>query len=253
MSSSTLSTNEKTLAEEVRAESGPQKESATRGGTIDKSLISAPRAGSFVHVAHMGYDAEKGFTSSGVDPSWLAFLGDPQRHGVSEAVIEENMDFIKSFVRDAQKSEVAATGDSPRVDGRLRRAPAPPQRRRSTHAQHGPTSSTTASPPSPQSLGTPHARTSRNPASTSILVAPQVPRRAIPPPPHSSVALPPVPAPEPSPCDVLITSPPPPRPEEQGTLLRHTTTTTTTTTTTATTTTTITTTTTTTHTLPNDG
>ena len=54
-----------------------------------------------MHVEHMGYDAEKGFTSSGVDPSWLAFLGDLQAHGVDEAVIAQNMDFIKTFVRDA--------------------------------------------------------------------------------------------------------------------------------------------------------
>src|SRR5882672_4050231 len=34
----------------------PKKKSIAKGGTIDKSLISAPTAGSFVHVAHMGYD-----------------------------------------------------------------------------------------------------------------------------------------------------------------------------------------------------
>ena len=54
-----------------------------------------------MHVDHMGYDAEKGFTSSGVDPSWLAFLGDLQAYDVDEAVIAHNIDFIKSFVRGA--------------------------------------------------------------------------------------------------------------------------------------------------------
>jgi len=266
-SSSTSSINEKTPAEEVRpvrAESGPQNERATRGGMIDKSLISAPTPGSFVHVAHVGYEVEKGFTSSGVDPSWLAFLGDLQKHGISEDVIEENMDFIQSFVRDAQKNEAPTTGNSPRGSKRApnppRRPvpPPPPQRRRSTHAQQqGSTLSTTAPPLAPplrtQSLGTHHPRTSRDPTSASILVAPQLPVRAPPPPSHASVALPPVPAPEPSLCAVSITASPPPRPGEQGTLLRHATTTTRTTTTTATTTTTVTTTTTTTHSLPNDG
>ena len=79
----------------------PGKKKSTKGGTINKSLISAPTEGSFVHVAHMGYDAEKGFTSSGVDPSWIAFLGDLQAYDVDEAVIAHNIDFIKSFVRDA--------------------------------------------------------------------------------------------------------------------------------------------------------
>ena len=265
-SSSTSSINEKTPAEGVRAESGPQNESATRGGMIDKSLISAPTPGSFVHVAHVGYEVEKGFTTSGVDPSWLAFLGDLQKHGISEDVIEENMDFIKRFVRDAQKSEAPTTGNSPargskKAPNPPRRPipPPPPQRRRSTHAQQqGSTLSTTAPPLAPplrtQSLGTHHPRTSHNPTSASILVAPQLPVRAPPPSPRASVAPPPVPAPKPSSCAVSITSSPPgPRPGEQGTLLRHTTTTTTTTTTTATTTTTVTTTTTTTHPLPNDG
>ena len=69
---------------------------------MDKSLISGPTAGSFVHVEHMRYDAEKGLTSSGVDPSWLAFLGDFfQSYDVDEAVIAQNMDPIKTFVRDA--------------------------------------------------------------------------------------------------------------------------------------------------------
>ena len=55
-----------------------------------------------MHVEHMSYDAEKGLTSSGVDPSWLAFLGDFfQSYDVDEAVIAQNMDPIKTFVRDA--------------------------------------------------------------------------------------------------------------------------------------------------------
>lgn len=66
----------KEIKPKEKAAASAKKKSITKGGTINKSLISAPTAGSFVHVAHMGYDAEKGFTSSGVDPSWMAFLGD---------------------------------------------------------------------------------------------------------------------------------------------------------------------------------
>lgn len=256
----TLSVNEKTLAGQSKAEPGPQKESVATGGAIDKSLISAPKPGSFVHVAHMGYDVEEGFTSSGVDPSWLAFLGDLQKHGISEAVIEENMDFIIKFVRDSKENEAAPTGISPR---RSKKVPPPPPRR---HVQQGSTLSAATPPPAlplrTQSLGIPYPRTSRSPESTSTLVAPQLPVRAPPPPSRTSVAPPPVLAPAPPSCAISITPHVPPhRPEEWGTHLRHTTTTTTTTTatTTGTTTTTITTTTTTTtttqslDTLPDDG
>jgi len=102
----------------------------------------------------MGYDAEKGFTSSGVDPSWTAFLGDPQRYGIDQGVINENMDFIKSFVRDAQKSEAASNG------GSKRKKPPPPAPQRAAHAQQDSSSSiatppSLAPPPSPPSRDTP--------------------------------------------------------------------------------------------------
>jgi neural Wiskott-Aldrich syndrome protein len=44
------------------------------GGNIDKSMISRPQEDGFVHVAHMGYAPDSGFTSTGVDPSWTALL-----------------------------------------------------------------------------------------------------------------------------------------------------------------------------------
>ncbi|KAJ3475820.1 hypothetical protein NLI96_g11579 [Meripilus lineatus] len=58
-----------------KADSGGKATKASGGkkkgtkGKIDKSMISGPKAGSFKHVSHMGYDSERGFTSSGVDPS----------------------------------------------------------------------------------------------------------------------------------------------------------------------------------------
>ena len=54
----------------------------------------------------MGYDAEKGFVSSGIDPSWLSFLNQLEKHGVDRKDIEDNMDFIKNFVREAQDRTV---------------------------------------------------------------------------------------------------------------------------------------------------
>ena len=51
----------------------------------------------------MGYDPDKGFTSDGVDPSWLSFLNQLESHGVDKAVIENNLDFIKDFMTTEQK------------------------------------------------------------------------------------------------------------------------------------------------------
>ncbi|OAX43455.1 WH1-domain-containing protein, partial [Rhizopogon vinicolor AM-OR11-026] len=92
-------------ADKVKSSAEKKKKSA-KSGRIDKSMISGPTAGSFVHVAHMGYDAEKGFTTTNVDPSWSAFLTDLEGHGVSREVIENDAEFIKRFMRDAQNELV---------------------------------------------------------------------------------------------------------------------------------------------------
>ncbi|KAH9177699.1 hypothetical protein EDB89DRAFT_1933996 [Lactarius sanguifluus] len=202
----------KPTAKAKAAAAPAKKKNTAKGGSIDKSRISAPAVGSFVHVAHMGYDAEKGFTSSGVDPSWMAFLGDLQSHGIDEAVIAENMDFIKSFVREAQKSDGAAGG--PR-----KKPPPPPAPRRALHAQQDSTSSITATfppaaPPPPPSRGTPPSRTPPSPANTAPTpVAPQPPLRVPPPPSRAPVAPPPAPPAPPSrPTSAAPPAPPPPPP-----------------------------------------
>ena len=47
----------------------------------------------------MGYDSEKGFSSSGVDPSWQALLEQLSQKGFSERDIRKNEQFIKDFVQ----------------------------------------------------------------------------------------------------------------------------------------------------------
>ncbi|KAI0635204.1 hypothetical protein C8Q77DRAFT_1053887 [Trametes polyzona] len=108
----------------------PKKKAAkpSKGGKIDKSMISGPTEGSFKHVAHMGYDPDSGFTSTNVDPSWEAFLGNLEGQGVSREVLEQNMDFIKDFVRDAQKAE--AKSASAAGSGMKKKPPPPPVRPR---------------------------------------------------------------------------------------------------------------------------
>ncbi|THG93258.1 hypothetical protein EW026_g7936 [Hermanssonia centrifuga] len=101
-------TTKKTDSAKPKASSSKKK--ASKGGKIDKSMISGPTQGSFIHVAHMGYDAERGFTSSNVDPSWQALLTSLETQGVEREILEKDMDFIKSFVRDAQKSGANAGG-----------------------------------------------------------------------------------------------------------------------------------------------
>ena len=104
----------------AKKKSTSAKKKPAKGGKIDKSMISGPTAGSFRHVAHMGYDSEKGFTSTNVDPSWQQLLTSLQDQGVDPQLIEENMDFIKSFIKDAQKD----------ADKAKKKPPPPPSRSR---------------------------------------------------------------------------------------------------------------------------
>ena len=73
----------------------------------------------------MSYDAENGLTSCGVDSSWVAFLDDLKAHGVDEADIAENMDFIKGFVRGFQDCE--AMGATNRGSKKLKPPQPPPK------------------------------------------------------------------------------------------------------------------------------
>ena len=105
-----------------KKEATPAKKSKKGGGKIDKTLISGPVSptllhnryegadrgflfsgvqsiGTFKHVAHMGYDSEKGFSSTGVDPSWQKLLEQLAAKGVSAKDIRKNEQFIKDYVQ----------------------------------------------------------------------------------------------------------------------------------------------------------
>ena len=82
----------------------------------------------------MGYDAEKGFISDNVDPSWLALMEQLEQHGIDRSLIAENMDFIKGFVRDAQSrpaAKPAKKAPPPPTTAPRKKPPVPP--RRGTH------------------------------------------------------------------------------------------------------------------------
>ncbi|RDB26823.1 Wiskott-Aldrich syndrome 1 [Hypsizygus marmoreus] len=162
-----------------------KKKKAAKGGKIDKSLISGPTAGSFVHVAHMGYDEEKGFTSTGVDPSWTAFLGTLEGHGLSKDVIAKDMEFIKDFVREYPQAAQEASQKQPKKQ----KPPPPPARR---------------TPGGNDSISTPPAAPAPPPPPVRVSQPPPPPRAQLPPSPQPTHPAPPPRAP-PSPA-------PPPQP-----------------------------------------
>ncbi|KAJ7289734.1 hypothetical protein C8J57DRAFT_1430281 [Mycena rebaudengoi] len=113
---------------EAKLKPASEKKKASKGGNIDNGMILGPATGSFVHVAHMGYDDDQGFTSTGVDPSWTAFLGQLKNSGIDKTIIAQEMDFIKDFVRKHPQHKL--------------KPPPPPSRH--THATIDSTSSYTA-------------------------------------------------------------------------------------------------------------
>ena len=75
----------------------------------DKSRISTPQPGSFTHIAHIGYDAEKGFTSTGVDSSWLTLITQLRDLGVNKSILQDrdNQKFIRDFVQTYQSESMS--------------------------------------------------------------------------------------------------------------------------------------------------
>ncbi|KAJ4475012.1 hypothetical protein J3R30DRAFT_3224134, partial [Lentinula aciculospora] len=108
------------------AKSKKHKSSSTikASGKIDKSLISAPTQGSFKHVAHMGYDADKGFTSRNVDPSWTTIVGNLEEKGVDREIIERDMEFIRDYL----KTHPEAAGEEKPKKQKSLKPPPPPSR-----------------------------------------------------------------------------------------------------------------------------
>ncbi|GAA5994975.1 hypothetical protein JCM5350_001073 [Sporobolomyces pararoseus] len=189
----------------------PSKSKKKKGG-IDKSMIGAPSG--FSHVAHMGFDSEKGFTSNNIDPSWERLLTQLESQGISRTQILKNETFIRNYVEGsggpnaAAPPSAASTGPAfaPRAPSR---APAPPP----------PSSSKRVPPPAPPSR-TPGGHTVKRkpppaPASRGSNVPPPPPARgSVPPPPPPPPArgnVPPPPPPMP-PSRGAVPPPPPPPP-----------------------------------------
>ena len=84
---------------ETKSQMGGSGKSKTKT-KVDKSKISAPQKGSFVHVAHMGYNAKKGFTCTGLDSSWLKLVTQLSGVGVDESILQDkdSQKFMMDFV-----------------------------------------------------------------------------------------------------------------------------------------------------------
>ncbi|KAK0235173.1 hypothetical protein EDD85DRAFT_68771 [Armillaria nabsnona] len=155
-------------------------------------MVSGPTSGSFVHVAHMGYDSESGFTSKGVDPSWTAFLGQLENSGIDKEMIAKEMDFIKDFVRSHPQQQPAAAKEP-------KKPRPPPPTSRKAHGQ----SDSISAPPPPPPLRRPQPPPAAAPSHT-----PQPPSCTRPPPPAAASVPPPPPVRPP----VRATPGPPPAP-----------------------------------------
>ena len=112
---------------EPKSQIGGSGKSKTK---IDKSRISAPQKGSFVHVAHMGYNAKKGFTSTGLDSSWLNLITQLNDVGVDESILQDrdNQKFIRDFVQTYQSestSSSSTTNDTKAAAAKKAPPPAP--------------------------------------------------------------------------------------------------------------------------------
>ncbi|GAA6022514.1 hypothetical protein JCM10207_008539, partial [Rhodosporidiobolus poonsookiae] len=93
-------------------------------GGIDKSMIGSPT--NFSHVAHMGFDADSGFSSRNIDPSWERLLQQLEGQGISRTQIMKNEHFIRNFVEGSGGPNGAPPPPPPSAGGPPSRAAPPP-------------------------------------------------------------------------------------------------------------------------------
>ncbi|KIR34899.1 wiskott-Aldrich syndrome protein [Cryptococcus deuterogattii MMRL2647] len=204
---SKYATKVKEKKEKKEEKSTPTKK---RKWKIDKSMISGPSVGSFKHVAHMGFDSETGFSSTGVDPSWQKLLEQLTQKGFSEKDIKKNEKFIKDFVDQSGGIEKATASPPAAAPKKPSRPPAPPTSRRKPAppppASRSARSSSIVQPPTPTTPSTPSAPSAPPPP------PPPPPGRPAAAPSAPSVPPPPPPPPPPARSDGAGGAPPPPPP-----------------------------------------
>ncbi|BGP27210.1 actin regulatory protein [Rhodotorula toruloides] len=220
--------------------SSPAAKKKKKGG-IDKSMIGAPTG--FSHVAHMGFDSDKGFSSRNIDPSWERLFQQLESQGISRSQIEKNEHFIRNFVEGSGGPTASIPSSRPTAapsvpppppppvpsNGPPSRAPPPPAPAASkrvpppappsrapggvaTHAvKRKPPPPPSRGAPAPTPTGAPPPPPPPPPAPPGRSAPPQPPSRtSAPPPPPTGGAPPPPPPPPPG------GAPPPPPPPPAG-------------------------------------
>ncbi|BGP51144.1 hypothetical protein JCM10450v2_007073 [Rhodotorula kratochvilovae] len=210
------------------AASKPAGKSKKKKGGIDKSMIGAPTA--FTHVAHMGFDAQEGFSTRNIDPTWERLFQQLEGQGISRSQIEKNEHFIRNFVEGsggptgAPPPSAAPPPPPPSAPGRAPPPPAPAAPAGKRFPPPAPPSRTVKrKPPPPPSRGTappppppPPARGAVPPPPPARGAVPPPPPPPPPPAPPSRGAVPPPPPPPPPPARGGAPPPPPPPPPPPG-------------------------------------
>ncbi|KAF7795211.1 hypothetical protein EIP86_006361 [Pleurotus ostreatoroseus] len=79
---------------------------------LSPSMVSLPAPGTFVHVAHVGFDSDGRLeTSQGISSEWTSLLEKLEEHGVPRRVVEKDHDFASGLMTD-----IKAVSDSSRSD-----------------------------------------------------------------------------------------------------------------------------------------
>lgn len=92
--------------------------SKSLSSSISRAMISSPAPHSFKHVAHVGVNKDGIFEASkDLDGSWKAMLAELQGHGVSEAIVVRNSDFVEGFWKGVDAIRTVDGSEAERIGG----------------------------------------------------------------------------------------------------------------------------------------
>ncbi|TBU63385.1 hypothetical protein BD310DRAFT_973511 [Dichomitus squalens] len=91
---------------------------------LSPAMISGPNPGSFVHVAHVGLDAQGRVESTpNVEPGWTMILEELQGYGVTEKMVEKDFNFVEGFLAGAKASLIQELDKTTTAAANIKRAP----------------------------------------------------------------------------------------------------------------------------------
>ncbi|KAI8070868.1 hypothetical protein BC940DRAFT_270946 [Gongronella butleri] len=177
-----------------RGPAGDIKKKKTTGRgqrSITKDMISAPS--DFVHVRHIGHTPNKGYSLHGDQSHLSGLYKQLQSMGISESEIEQNQEFIQSYINE-QKRQKGPAGIYAKSRSQPRAPPPPPPPSRTTNQrQAGAQPSNGPRPPLPSrprpTNGPQHPQPPALPPHPPIQPA-RVPGSGAPPPPPPPQAAP---------------------------------------------------------------